>query len=229
MDPVSRREQLQLRQEQVELRQRELDARWAEAREFALPLAVRARIAEDFERLAAARDDLAAARDEAAVERDALAEERDAGALERDRERPLQLLLDGPVVVERIWAGRDRDGALGDRSDARRDRRDGASGRTRTAGERGDLAELRRESADLAVVAQQELVGLLQRHVLSCQQLALSHELSGALYEQLALREDDPHRLPELTRRAAEERTRAAAAAGHAQEASLALEDLRRR
>jgi len=66
---------------------------------------------------------------------------------------------------------------------------------------------------------------LLRAHTTACEEAALAHRLSGALYEQLALTEERARRSDDLLRAAEVERDRAVAAEDRARRVQAALDE----
>jgi hypothetical protein len=206
---------------QIEERQQDLDARWARYAAEPAPAAVWVRLQIDLDRLAGLRDRLARARDEAADARDVDAEQslRSRG----DAESPGA--ADAALASESLRAAGDREAARADRTEARLARERAASDRSQASADRERAFVAREEWAERLDTALGNLRELLRVHTTACEEAALAHRLSGALYEQLALTEERARRADDLLRAAETERDRAVAAEDRARRVQAALDE----
>ena len=198
---------------QIEERQLDLDARWARYAADRVPTAVWSQLQVDLDRLADLRDRLAQARDEVADARDTAAEQSLRARGDAEAAAP-----ETALASETLRAAADREAARADRAEARLARERAASDR-----EHGFVA--REEWAERLDTVLENLRELLRAHTTACEEAALAHRLSGALYEQLALTEERARRSDDLLRAAEVERDRAVAAEDRARRVQAALDE----
>ena len=198
---------------QIEERQLDLDARWARYAADRVPTAVWSQLQIDLDRLADLRDRLAQARDEVADARDTAAEQSLRARGDAEAAAP-----ETALASETLRAAADREAARADRAEARLARERAASDR-----EHGFVA--REEWAERLDTVLENLRELLRAHTTACEEAALAHRLSGALYEQLALTEERARRSDDLLRAAEVERDRAVAAEDRARRVQAALDE----
>jgi hypothetical protein len=178
-----------------------------------VPTAVWSQLQIDLDRLADLRDRLAQARDEVADARDTAAEQSLRARGDAEAAAP-----ETALASETLRAAADREAARADRAEARLARERAASDR-----EHGFVA--REEWAERLDTVLENLRELLRAHTTACEEAALAHRLSGALYEQLALTEERARRSDDLLRAAEVERDRAVAAEDRARRVQAALDE----